>query len=377
MKIIRQRIAEGEKNVNWRDIDESLDLGLSPRAYADTNFGIIALNAMRKVINAEKQFDVMSTDIIERQATKQGYDIIQTTKMLGQLGNKMEQGLKFMYASQAIQQNLADALYKMSVSLAKGTKEYTENEAKITTALLMRLMRFDDKVASNLGRGLNLRGILKDQNVDLGNDQILNLVRNMDSWDGSFKAFYEGVASVRDKNMLTRIVDFIFRNKFWNRANEVWMSFALSNPKTQIINVVSTANNMFLRPAQSWVGSKLTWGMDEYTASQMKEHGEDMVTTVAGYKSYLSDALRFTKKAFNDEDSILFAGSTKFDTNTKALGTGKVARAIRTPLRGLTAMDEFFKQISYRARLSSIATREAIDKGARQDKIVINITRWN
>ena len=26
-------------------------------------------------------------------------------------------------------------------------------------------------------------------------------------------------------------------------------------------------------------------------------------------------------------------------------------------------MDEFFKQISYRARLSSIATREAIEKG--------------
>ena len=31
----------------------------------------------------------------------------------------------------------------------------------------MRLMRFDDKVASNLGRGLNLRRVLKDQNVDL------------------------------------------------------------------------------------------------------------------------------------------------------------------------------------------------------------------
>ena len=54
------------------------------------------------------------------------------------------------------------------------------------------------------------------------------------------------------------------------------MSAALSNPKTQIINVVSTANNMFLRPAQSWVGSKLTWGMDDFTKAQMKEHGEDI-----------------------------------------------------------------------------------------------------
>ena len=61
---------------------------------------------------------------------------------------------------------------------------------------------------------------------------------------------------------------------------------------------------------------------------------DDIASTVAGY-SYMSDALVFTKKAFNDEDSILFGGSTKFDTNTKALGTGKVARAVRIPLRGL------------------------------------------
>ena len=35
--------------------------------------------------------------------------------------------------------------------------------------------------------------------------------------------------------------DFVFRNNWWNKANEVWMSSALSNPKTQIINFASTA----------------------------------------------------------------------------------------------------------------------------------------
>ena len=70
----------------------------------------------------------------------------------------------------------------------------------------MRLMRFDDKVAS-IGRGLNLRRVLKDANVDLDRQNILNLVRAMDSFDGNFKAFYEGIAMVKDKNMLTRIVD--------------------------------------------------------------------------------------------------------------------------------------------------------------------------
>ena len=368
-----ERAKKGEKGLNFKDIDEALDLGLSPRAYADTDFGIIVLDALQRVIRNEKKFDIMSTEIIERQATKSGYDIIQTTKMLGQLGKKMEDGLKFMYASQAIQQNLADALYKMSVGLAKGTKEFTENEAKITTALLMRLMRFDDKVASNLGRGLNLRRVLKDSNVDLDRQNILNLVKSMDSWNGDFKAFYEGIAMVKDKNMLTRIVDFIFRNQFWNRANEVWMSFALSNPKTQVINTISTANNLFLRPLSTWVGSKMTWGMDDFTKIQMKEQGEDALATIAGYKSYLSDAVTFMKKSFNDEDSILFAGSTKFDTNTKALGNSKWARRIRTPLRGLTAVDEFFKQISYRSKLMSMAVREARNQGLSHTKMTLTL----
>ena len=362
-----------KEGLNFKDIDEALDLGLSPRAYADTDFGIIALDAIQRVIRAEKKFDVMSTEIIERQATKQGYDIIQTTKMLGQLGNKLEEGLKFMYASQAIQQNLADALYKMSVGLARGTKEYTENEAKITTALLMRLMRFDDKVASNLGRGLNLRGVLKDANVDLDRQNILNLVRSMDSFDGNFKAFYEGIAMVKDKNMLTRIVDFAFRNRFWNRANEVWMSFALSNPKTQVINTISTANNLFLRPVATWAGSKMTWGMDEYTKASMREQGDEALATIAGYRSYLSDAVTFMKKSFNDEDSILFAGSTKFDTNTKALGNSRLAKAVRVPLRGLTAVDEFFKQIAYRSKLMAMAVSEARGKRLDPNKIVLTL----
>ena len=368
-----ERARKGEKGLNFKDIDEALDLGLSPRAYADTDFGIIALDAIQRVIRAEKKFDVMSTEIIERQATKQGYDIIQTTKMLGQLGNKLEEGLKFMYASQAIQQNLADALYKMSVGLARGTKEYTENEAKITTALLMRLMRFDDKVASNLGRGLNLRGVLKDANVDLDRQNILNLVRSMDSFDGNFKAFYEGIAMVKDKNMLTRIVDFAFRNRFWNRANEVWMSFALSNPKTQVINTISTANNLFLRPVATWAGSKMTWGMDEYTKASMREQGDQALATIAGYRSYLSDAVTFMKKSFNDEDSILFAGSTKFDTNTKALGNSRLAKAVRVPLRGLTAVDEFFKQIAYRSKLMAMAVSEARGKRLDPNKVVLTL----
>ncbi len=367
-----ESIRTGEKGVNYKNIDDFFDFGLSPRAYADSNFGIIALEAMQRLIRADRKFDKISDAIIEKQALTSGGDILHTTKMMGQLGDKLEGGLKYMWASQAVKQNLTDTLYKMANSLRKNEKTYTENDMKLVTAITMKLIRFDDKVTSNIGRGLRLRGVLKDAHMDLSSESILNQVKNFEKWDGNFKEFIEGVALVKDKNMLIKIVDFLFRNNFWNKANEVWMSAALSNIKTQAINILSTGLNQYVKPIDSFIGSKLTWGLDAQTAKGVKAQAGEAMQTLAGLKSYVGDALMFAKRAFNEEDSILFAGSTKFDLGTtKALGTGKRARFWRIPLRALTAADEFFKQINYRSKLMTIAVREAnAHKGLSKTKIV-------
>jgi hypothetical protein len=361
-----------EGKLNWRNIDDYLNFNLSPRAYADTNFGIIFLEAMQRMVRSDRKFDKITDSLVEKLALKSSGDILHTTKMMGQLGDKLEGGLKYMWGSQATQQNLADTLYKMANSLRKGEKTYTENEMKITTAMLMKIMRFDDKVTSNLGRGLRLRGVLKDAHMDLSSEAILNQVRNFEKWDGNFKEFIEGVALVKDKNMLIRISDYLFRNNFWNKANEVWMSAALSLPKTQVINVLSTGLNQYIKPIESIIGSKLTWGLDPKTAKGVRKQAEEAMQTLAGLRSYVGDALMFAKRAFNKEDSILFAGSTKFDLGTtKALGTGWKSRLTRIPLRALTAADEFFKQINYRSKLTTIAVREAnAHKGLSKTKVV-------
>ena len=94
-----------------------------------------------------------------------------------------------MWASQAVKQNLTDTLYKMANSLRKNEKTYTENDMKLVTAITMKLIRFDSKVTSNLGRGLRLRGVLKDSHMDLSSESILNQVKNFEKWDGNFKEF--------------------------------------------------------------------------------------------------------------------------------------------------------------------------------------------
>ena len=129
-----ESIRAGKKGIKYKNIDDFFDFGLSPRAYADSNFGIIALEAMQRLIRADRKFDKISDSIIEKQALTSGGDILHTTKMMGQLGDKLEGGLKYMWASQAVKQNLTDTLYKMANSLRKNEKTYTENDMKLVTA---------------------------------------------------------------------------------------------------------------------------------------------------------------------------------------------------------------------------------------------------
>ena len=173
-------IRAGKKGIKYKNIDDFFDFGLSPRAYADSNFGIIALEAMQRLIRADRKFDKIADSIIEKQALTSGGNILHTTKMMGQLGDKLEGGLKYMWASQAIKQNLTDTLYKMANSLRKSEKTYTENDMKLVTSITMKLIRFDSKVTSNLGRGLRLRGVLKDAHMDLSSESILNQVKNFE-----------------------------------------------------------------------------------------------------------------------------------------------------------------------------------------------------
>ena len=55
-------IRAGKKGVNYKNIDDFFDFGLSPRAYADSSFGIIALEAMQRLIRADRKFDKISDE---------------------------------------------------------------------------------------------------------------------------------------------------------------------------------------------------------------------------------------------------------------------------------------------------------------------------
>ena len=79
--------------------------------------------------------------------------------------------------------------------------------------------------------------------------------------------------------MYSKSCRFIFKNKGWNVMNELWMSAALSLPKTQVVNGISTGVNMFLKPVDLMIGSKLTWGLDPQQQNKLKAQYEAGAST--------------------------------------------------------------------------------------------------
>lgn len=227
-------------------------------------------------------------------------------------------------------------------------------------------------VASEFGGGLKTFGQTKEEFVKSNIIQE-NLRRAM----GEFETFgksnpkakqelLEKLANLDRPDVSRRIFDYVFSNKIWDVANEIWINALLSNPKTQLINATSNAITGIARPIEDIMGSKLSAWLDgDNLGKKAVYEGQikEAKSTFLGLFRYLREATKYTGLAVKQGDTIL-DNVVKTDTaNTKATGTGVVGNIIRIPTRFLNAGDEFFKQINYRAKLDSLAATAAEAKG--------------
>ena len=139
------------------------------------------------------------------------------------------------------------------------------------------------------------------------------------------------------------------------------------------MNMTSNVINTFIRPLEVGLGSRMNlWLENPAKVRMLKEQGREATTVFAGLFRYLDEVLEYTKVAFRNEDTVIggASGRTKLDTPLRATGEGNVGKFIRLSSRFLNAEDEFFKQISYRAKLYQLAVKDAIEKNKSTSKIV-------
>lgn len=199
-----------------------------------------------------------------------------------------------------------------------------------------------DAARANVGRALNAMKMSRTADKKL-REMIKNAASNSDA-----KAVAKAVVN-SDQPLKTSLRLGKSLQKTMDMVNHFRINALLSGIGTQQVNLIGTAVNSVMIPMQQILGGQV-------------KHG---VRTLAYQLSSSLEALQMAGKAFMDDTSILDVLSTKFDmTDDIAKGRkGLGMKVISSPSRFLLAMDEFFKQATYRGRVSADAAMEADNAG--------------
>lgn len=200
------------------------------------------------------------------------------------------------------------------------------------------LLANNNAMRSNVARALNAMKISR-----TGDKNLRNLISNNLSITDA-RAVARAVAE-SDKPMQTVMGLGSRLQRVMDRVNHYRINALLSGVGTQQVNAVGTAINSVMIPMQQILGGEA-------------KHG---IRTLAYQLASSREALRLATRSFREDSAILDALSTKLDFEQElAKGSKNWADTIiSSPSRFLLTMDEFFKQATYRGRITADALGEA------------------
>ena len=207
-----------------------------------------------------------------------------------------------------------------------------------------------------------LKGLLQELQ---GGDAVRNAKAGMQA-DIDRLASLITLAEGKPKDVL-RLLQRTKFGKAIDAHNEIWINGILSGAATHVVNATSALTNTLLHPAVL-----VTGGVIRRDWNAVREG----IAVYKGLRTFFFDSLELARKAFVTHRAVLDNNGT-IDTATGAISARNYGLdeskwfgqaidflgnwIVRMPSRFLTAEDEFFKQMSYRSKLSAQLGREEAD----------------
>jgi hypothetical protein len=169
---------------------------------------------------------------------------------------------------------------------------------------------------------------------------------------------------------------------FLDMPTEYWMNAILSGPKTQMVNIMGNGLTQVMSTLEAIAGGVVTGNMGLVKAVVASWADGQMI----------SEAAKFAKKAFKQNDNLLDPQARAFSDRPQGAITGEriasgrlggivtergltskkafdaMGNFIRIPSRLLLTSDEFFKQLAYRRAARLKATMSGIQQGIKDPK---------
>jgi hypothetical protein len=193
-----------------------------------------------------------------------------------------------------------------------------------------------------------------------------DLQKALEGGDAFVKRLAQKLSLADNPKAAKKVVDDAFGPGLMDLHNEVWINSLLSGPKTHVVNMLTSS----LKSGLVMPTEQLLAGVIKGDPTMMRMASDQYV----GFFLSMKDALRVTGTALRQGDAVLdpthkAVGQPQHALTPGTLGLqtdspiGRLVEGfgamVRLPGRLLTTEDELMKQLNYRARLYSLAMREA------------------
>lgn len=210
----------------------------------------------------------------------------------------------------------------------------------------VEIMKATSRKSSEAGRALNIHKKMITDNPEFAQDALrLKTLQAMLDQNGGRKAIdgmIDDLAKVdfKDPAAVREILQKYHKATAFDMFYEAWMNGILSAPPTHFANIIGNTLTMATKVPESAISSVL----------RGKSPLGEIKAETFGMLQGLKDGIRLGLKTFQTGvPSDLFS---KIETRHMNAIPGKLGEVIRIPTRSLTAADEFFKAIVYRAEMN-------------------------
>lgn len=231
---------------------------------------------------------------------------------------------------------------------------------------------YQKNAARAVGQGRKKAGEIDELGVNISAEQFVQAAKD---FDGDMDAFVRYLAEISDKpSWVQKAMAKAKSTRTWDIINEFYINSILSGPMTHVINITSNAIETGIKPVEGAMGA---YFRGDKAAAKME------LGTYAGLRFAAADSFQMAKQSLMKERNYLDVMHRVDDRERPAainlklnsrLGRHSssspadewmidIGAAIRVPSRFLSAADEFFKQINYRARVYSEAMVKGEAKG--------------
>jgi hypothetical protein len=146
-----------------------------------------------------------------------------------------------------------------------------------------------------------------------------------------------------------------------DKAFEAFLASILSGPQTHVANIMGNAGTLALRPIERIFSGGIDYGLFQLGIKPRDRFFGEATVDIAGMLTSFRPAIRaFTRTMRTGMASF----GTKFEvTEAGSKIGGRTGKFVRTPLRFLSAVDEFFKILAREGDLYAQAYRLGVQRG--------------